>query len=148
LTQETGMQQEVRDDVAKQRIVALFGDSLLMDAVEASLEDHRDLGVIRVHTTVADGAQRLKSLCPDLVIVDLNDTNAQFVLPLLQDLPDVPLLCLDANCSKVISLSCRQYTARTSSDLAHLIKTQTAGPATEVAPAQLLLNGVHEQVLH
>ena len=142
------MPAEVRGDMSKQRIVALFGDSLLMDTVEASLEDHKDLGVIRIHTAVTEVAQRLKALCPDLVIVDLNDTHAQFVLPLLKDLPQVPLLCLDANCSKVISLSSRQYTALTSNDLAHLIKIQTANAGSPVEPVHMLFNGIREQILH
>lgn len=137
----------IRAIMSKQRIVALYGDSLLMDTVEASLEGHPEVGVIRIHTTVADAAKRMKSLCPDLVILDLNDANAQLVMPFLKDLPGVPLLCLDASCSKVISLSSRQYTALTSNDLAHLINMQTASGENGIEPSPLMLNTIAEEIL-
>ena len=48
------------------RIVVLFGDSLLMDTVEASLGENPELGVMRVHTNVPDIGARLKSVQPHL----------------------------------------------------------------------------------
>lgn len=138
----------LRGTMSKQRIVALFGDSLLMDTVEASLETHQELGVIRIHTTVTDAAERLKILCPDLVILDLSDTSAHLVMPFLKDLPGVPLLCLDVTCSRVISLSCQQYTALTSSDLAHLIKSQTSSRnMAGIDTSTMVLNTMREEIL-
>ena len=138
----------LRGSMSKQRIVALFGDSLLMDSVEASLGTHEELGVIRIDTSIADATQRLKTMCPDLVILDLSDLNAHLVLPFLRDLPGVPLLCLDISCNKVISLSSQQYTALTSKDLAHLIKAQTSteNMAGIEAPA-VVLNTLREEIL-
>jgi DNA-binding NarL/FixJ family response regulator len=121
--------------VNKQRLVVLFGDSLLMDTVEAGLEDSQDLGVMRIHTTVADVEERLKSLAPDLVILDLNTPHLAFIVPFLRDRPGIPLLGLDVTCSKVVALSSQQYLAFTADDLAELIRTQAANGAAQAVPA-------------
>jgi hypothetical protein len=130
------------DRVEEQHLVVLFGDSLFMDAVEASLEDCAGLGVIRIHATVADIAERLASLCPDLVILDMSAPQAQFILPFLQDQPDVPLLCLDVTRSKVLALSRQQYPTRTARELLDVIQRHV--PATvpaEARPDQTLDGG-------
>ncbi len=111
----------------KQRIVVLFGDTLLMDTVEASLREYQELGVVRIHNTVVDVVEHLKALCPDLVIFDVGDSHSQFLLPLLREQPDIPLLCLDVTCSTVIALSCQQYTALTAHDLVQVIQLQVSG---------------------
>jgi hypothetical protein len=112
--------------MGKQRLVALYGDNLLMDTVEASLAGKEGLGVIRIHTTVNGVVERLKALGPDLVIFDMNDPNSWFVFALLRERPGTPLLCLDITQSKVIALNCWQFTALTADDLAEVIQLQTA----------------------
>ena len=78
------------NQMTEQRLVVLFGDSLFMDTVEARLEDNQELGVMRIHSTVADVMGRLKSLCPDFVIVDVNTYQSKFALPFLQEQPGMP----------------------------------------------------------
>lgn len=111
----------------KQRVLALFGNSLLMDAVEASLTGNCDLSVIRMHNTVASAAERLSSLGPDLIILDLNDLHSDLIVSLLRDQPHIPLLCVDITSSKVVALSCQQYTVLTVNDLLEVIELQTGG---------------------
>jgi hypothetical protein len=108
------------------RVIALFGDSLLIDTVEASLQIRQGLGVVRVQSTTADALERLKALCPDLIIFDLNDPNSQLVVPFFRDHHGTPLLCLDVTCSKVLALSCHHYTATSACDLERLIYQETA----------------------
>lgn len=106
--------------------VVLFGNSLLMDTVEASLGDQRQLGVLRVHTTVADVGARLGSLRPDLVIFDLDVPHPSLILSLLKDHPGVPLLGLGVTRSTVVALSSQQYDVLTANDLAEVIQQQIA----------------------
>ena len=110
----------------KQQLVALFGDSLLIDTVEASLQNREELGIVRIQNGVNDVAERLKAVCPDLIILDSNDPNTQFLLPFFKEQASVPLLCLDVSCNTVVALSCQHYTARTTNDLTHVIQMQTA----------------------
>jgi hypothetical protein len=113
--------------MTRQRVIALFGDSLLIDTIEASLQDNKELGIVRIHASVNDVLGRIKALCPDLVILDSQDPHTQFILPFFREESSVPLLCLDVSCSKVVALSCQHYTAVSANDLAQIIRLQTGG---------------------
>jgi hypothetical protein len=115
-----------------QRIV-LVGDSLLMDAVEASLNDSLKLGLLRIHGNPAQTAERLRSLAPDLVIFDMNTPQLQAIVPLLKDHPQVRLLGLDAQSSQVVALSGQPYTTLSASDLADIIFGDRGHEANEPA---------------
>lgn len=115
------------DHMTEQRLVVLFGDSLFMDTVEARLENSQELGVVRIHCTVTDVVGRLKSLGPDFVILDTSAHESQFALLFLQEQPGVPLLCLDVTCSKVVTLSSKKHTIRTTDELVQLIREQVFG---------------------
>ena len=110
--------------MTEQRLVVLFGDSLFMDTVEARLEDNQELGVMRIHSTVADVMGRLKSLCPDFVIVDVNTHHSKFTLPLLQEQPGTPILCLDVTSNEVVTLSSQQHAIHTTDELVQLVREQ------------------------
>jgi hypothetical protein len=112
----------------KRPLVVLLGDSLLIDTVEATLGDNQDLGVVRMHTTVTDVGERLKSLNPDVIIFDLDGPHSQFVLPFLRERPGVPLLGLDITCNRVIGLTGQHYTTLTMNDLTHVIQAQLLCP--------------------
>lgn len=106
--------------------VVLFGSSLLMDTVEASLGNQRDLGVLRIHTTVADVRERMCSLHPDLVIFDLDVPQPSLILSFLKDHPGVPLLGLGVTRSTVVALSSQQFDVLTANDLTEVIHRQIA----------------------
>ena len=111
----------------QRRLIILFGDSLLMDAVEAGLADRPDIDLVRVRSALVEFETRVKSLCPDLVIFDFDTVHSQFVIPLLRARPEIPLVGLDFNSNQVVVLSGRAHTARTAQELARLIQTETAG---------------------
>ena len=117
--------------MTEQRLVVLFGDSLFMDTVEARLENSQELGVMRIHSTVADVMGRLKSLSPDFVIVDVKTHHSKFTLPLLQEQPGTPILCLDVNNNQVVTLSSQQHAVRTTDELVQLVREQAYGEIGE-----------------
>lgn len=112
--------------MATKKVVALFGDSLLIDTVEVGLQRSHDLGVVRVLGSEGNALDSLSALSPDLIIFEMNDGNANMVLPLLQAHHNIPLLCLDVTCSKVVSVSCHHHSATSANDLERLIHQQTA----------------------
>ena len=113
------------------RIVVLYGDSLLMDTVEASLTESEELGVMRIHNTVTGAGERIRSLHPDVVIFDWDGTHESFLLPFMREQPGVPLLGLDITASQVIVLSSQRYATPTVNDLAKVIHLQTFHGARE-----------------
>jgi DNA-binding NarL/FixJ family response regulator len=121
--------------MGQRQLVVLFGESLFLESVEACLAQEPDLGVMRVHTTVDDVGRRLASINPDLVVIDWNAPYCEFALAFLQARPGVPVLCLDMNCSKVVVLTSRSYTAANSEDLVQIVRDQACnghGPSTQL----------------
>lgn len=117
------------------QVVVLFGDSLLMDGVEASLAEQQELDVIRVDTTINNVGQHLQAIAPDLVIFDLDLPFSSQIVPLLREQPGIPFIGLDAQCSEAIALSSQQYTALSANDLVKVIQIQTTTrPAQAVDP--------------
>jgi hypothetical protein len=112
----------------EQRVVALYGSSLLMDIVEASLGNNQELGVVRVGGSGSSMVvERLKSLCPDMIVVDSSQPDAQFVLSFFKDRAGVPVLCLDSDSNKAMILSCQHYTSLTTTDLTDLVQSHASG---------------------
>lgn len=110
----------------KRDIVVLFGSSLLMDTVEASLAQKRSLDLIRIQADDVDWWRCISVLGPDLVIFDWGLPCSQ-ALYMLRDQPGLPLIGLDATTNSVIALSSRQYSPMNSNDLTKLIHTQSCG---------------------
>jgi hypothetical protein len=110
-----------------QRVVALYGNSLLMDIVEASLGKTQELGVVRVDGSSSGAVERLKSLRPDMIVVDSSEPDSQFVISFFKDRAGVPLLCLDPDCNKAMLLSCQHYTSLTTTDLTDLVQSYASG---------------------
>ena len=109
-----------------QHLLVLFGDSLLMDTVEASLEKKQDVGVVRIRAAVPDVGALLKTLFPDLVIFDWDSPFSRAVVASVRELAGIPLLGLDVACKRVVVVSGEQYTVQTSVDLAEVISMHTA----------------------
>jgi hypothetical protein len=119
----------------ERQLIILFGDSLLMDAVEAGLADRPEIDLVRVRSAILEFEKRVKSISPDLIIFDFDTIHSQFVAPLLRARPHVPLVGLDFSSNQVVVLSGRAYTTRTAQELTDLIQTQTAGPAQVLSSA-------------
>jgi hypothetical protein len=134
--------------MGNQRLVVLFGDSLLMDGVEASLAVMPELGVMRIHTTVQDVRECLMSLRPDLVIFDWETSQAQLLVSVLRDQPGVTLLGLDVTSRKVVVVSSHQFTPLTADDLAQVIQKQTSQRIGQIDPDSLLPDEWRTEILH
>lgn len=107
------------------QVIVLFGDSLLMDGVEASLADQHEMDVIRMDATINNVGQHLQRIAPDLVIFDLDLPFSTQIVPLLQEQPGIPFIGLDAQCSEVITLSSQHFNALSANDLVKVIQMQT-----------------------
>ena len=108
----------------KRPLVVLLGDSLLLDSVAVSLGAGRQLGVIRLGTSVTDIEERLKSLKPELIIFELDTPRSPAILSSLREQSETVLLGLDPTCSQVIVLNSNQHVTRTMKELCHLVQTE------------------------
>lgn len=108
------------------QVVVLFGDSLLMDAVEASLGDRQGVSVVRIPTTIHNVEAYIDSLTPDFIIFDWDAPYTEVIISFLRYRPGIPLLGIDVATSRVIALSSLPYPALAVSDLAQVVRMETA----------------------
>jgi hypothetical protein len=130
------------------RLVVLFGDSLLMDGVEASLRASQSLAVMRILDTVANLRECLQSLQPDMVIFDWDTPQAQLIVSVLRDQPGVTLLGLDVHSRKVIIVSSHQYTPLSVSELVQVIQSQPFHKLKGIDPNSIMLGEWKAEFLH
>ena len=101
--------------MAKSPLVALLGNSLIIDGVAESLASRHPWDVVRIDIT--DFEQRIKSLKPDLIVYELENPKSSSILSLLSEQPGTLLLGLDSSSSRVIVMNSHQHITRTMQDL-------------------------------
>jgi len=109
--------------MATQPLIVLFGDSLILDSIEASLADDLDFSLLRLRTAHAEVARRLQAVDPVLVIFDLDAPSLQSIIPFLRADPGVPLLGVDVNGDVAVSLTCAHHAVQNLIDLQGIIRT-------------------------
>ena len=112
----------------ERRVVVLYGASLFVAGVEASLRDRPGLDVVRIDAALPDAGRRLKSLRPDVIIFDSGDARL-VALPdmtqLLRDNPGVLVIGLDLTNNEVTVVSSQQRSATKVEDLVEAIQMGT-----------------------
>ena len=106
----------------KRHRVILYGSSVFIAGVEASLADRPGLDVVRVDATLPDAEQRLVGLRPGVVIFDLTVPDSPSAVSFLKEHPGLSLIGLDPNSDTVYVLSSQQHTVLTAGDLARVIE--------------------------
>ena len=107
-------------------LIALLGESLLMDGVAVSLEDREVLEVMRLDASIPDIGGCLRFLAPDVVVFELDIPQYSSIVSLLRQQPGIRLLGLEPDSNRVVVLNSRHHSARTMGDLYHVVQT-TAG---------------------
>ena len=115
----------------QQKTAALYGNSLFMAGVEASLRHRQGLAVTRIDAALPNAEDHLDALRPDVVIFDLDAPHAPFVISFLRGHPGLRLVGLALSDNDVMVLSSQQYTAMSSDDLAQVIQNIEKGEASE-----------------
>lgn len=125
-----------------QHLVLLFGESLLLDSVEARLAGCEAVSVMRLRTAAPEVAARLYSLNPDLIIFDLDGDNFRSLIPFLRMESGAPLLGLDINCNQVVTLVPQRHTVLNLEDLCQVIAGKIIAGQIDLADplGQLTLN--------
>lgn len=113
------------------RTVILYGNSLAVSSVGASLRECDGLRVLPVSTGAADAVSELIELQPDVVIFDLSATQPNFAVALLQTRPGLLLVGVDLKTDKALVLSSQTSDVLTTEDLLHLIESHADGRGEE-----------------
>jgi DNA-binding NarL/FixJ family response regulator len=86
-------------------VLALCGESVLIEGIEASLRDHEGVEIVRLGTAQPGAVQVLDGLSPDIIIFDLAPIQLSCVFTFLQTHTDVVLIGLDIDCDQALFLS-------------------------------------------
>jgi len=106
-------------DVNKRRVL-LFGDSLILAGVRASLEPYAYLEIIQVDDSVENLLETIHSLSPAVIIFDLMAVQPGFQFSLLLQ-PGLLLVGIDPETQQAVVWSGRQEAAVAAADLIKII---------------------------
>lgn len=106
------------------RTVVLFGNSLVMSSIGASLRDRGDLQLVTLDARAPDAAQRLQALGPDVVLFDLATAEPDFAVTLLKQHTRLLLIGVDLTTAKMLVLSGHESSMLTTEDLMNVIQKQ------------------------
>ena len=105
------------------RSVLLFGQSLLLSLVAASLEQSPGLRVAQARTW-ADARRVLAEHIPDVLIFDLTDAGESHLLPLLFKNPRLLLVGLDVETNQAVLLSGKEAQSLTLNQIKEIIESR------------------------
>ena len=121
------MESPVGEGEQAEKTVVLFGSSLAVSSIGASLQGCAGLRVLAVDGAAHGAAQRLRALRPDVVLFDLAAVPSDFAIDLWKARPSTLLIGMDLLAGKALVLSGRPTLARTTGDLLELIRRHKAG---------------------
>jgi len=104
------------------RMLALCGESLLMEGIEASLQDREGVEIVLLDTSSPDEVQVLDKLSPDIIVFDLTPNQLSSVSTFLRTRTDVVLIGLDIDSDLALCLSGEWRRLPTVADLIQLIE--------------------------
>lgn len=111
------------------RTVVLYGNSLVVSSVGASLQRDSGLEVLPIDVSSPGAAARLEGLHPDVVIFDLATVRPELNISLWKAHPNVLLIGMDLARDEVLVLSGQPATARSPKELRELVNGPKRGLA-------------------
>ena len=125
------------------RTVVLYGKSLVMTSLAASLARRPRLILHQLDASTPDLAHQIRSRMPDVLVFDLATAHPGYAIALLREHPRLLLIGVDMQHAQALVLSGQQYQALTIDDLALVIETEPASGSGSDADTHLG-GGSHE----
>ncbi len=113
------------------RTVVLYGNSLVVSSVGASLQGRAGLRVLPLDAALPDAAGQLSALQPDVIIFDLATTLPNDAIRLWKALPALLLIGVDLAKGTALVLSGQTARALTTDDLLHVIESHATSESSE-----------------
>ena len=106
------------------RVLALCGESLLIEGIEASLQDREGVEIVLLDTSRSGAVQILDELNPDIILFDLTPSQLNCVFTYLRTRTDVVLIGLDIDRDLALFLSGEWRRLPTVAELMQAIETR------------------------
>lgn len=108
----------------QQTVVALLGDSMMMDGIAVSLTKYETITPIRLDPATTNLKDCLQTIAPDLIIFELGTIWFHAILSLLSERPGLLLVGMDLECSRVIIMNSHQYQTKSIEELTQLFQDE------------------------
>jgi hypothetical protein len=102
--------------------IVLYGGSLFIAGLDASLSSIPGLEIERVEADAGNDMERVRAAKPDVIIVELGIASCNLTLTLMTKFPGVTLIALDPESDRLLTLSVQEHTAWAVADLVKLIQ--------------------------
>ena len=112
------------EQVIDVRVLALCGESLLIEGIEASLQDREGVEIVLLDTSRSGAVQILDELNPDIILFDLTPSQLNCVFTYLRTRTDVVLIGLDIDRDLALFLSGEWRRLPTVAELMQAIETR------------------------
>jgi hypothetical protein len=106
------------------RVLALCGESMLIEGIEASLRDRQGVEIVLLDTSQPDASLLLDKLSPDIIVFDLAPSQLSCIFTFLRKHTDIVLIGLDINSDLALFLSGGWCMLPTVADLIQVIETR------------------------
>jgi len=106
------------------RTVVLYGNSLVVSSIGASLRERAGLQILTIDAALPDAAQQLSAPRPDVVIFDLATAQPDFAIALWKAQPNILLIGVDLKTGHALVLSGQASRVLTTDDLLHVIESR------------------------
>jgi hypothetical protein len=106
------------------RLLALCGESLLIESIEASLRDREGVEIVLLDNSQPSADQVLNKLSPDVILFDLTPSQLSRMFSFLGTHTDVVLIGLDLNRDLALFLSGEWRRLPTVADLMQVIEAR------------------------
>jgi hypothetical protein len=106
----------------KTKKVILYGGSLFIAGLDASLSAIPGLDIQRVEAYAGNDLEQVRAYEPDVIVVELGVASKNMTLTLLQRFPGVTLIGLDPESDRLLVLSVQHQTALAAADLVKVIQ--------------------------
>jgi len=93
------------EKVSGVRVLALCGNSVLIEGIKASLRDREGVEIVLLDTYQPGAVQVLDKLSPDIIVFDLTPSQLSYIFAFLRTHTDVVLIGLDIDCDLALFLS-------------------------------------------
>jgi len=110
-------------------IVLIIGNTVLMDGVEACLQDLQMDNLVHWNAIGTECEKDLKACHPRLIIFERDAPCANILLTLLKDNPGTHLLGVDCQCQHVLIMNSFQIQTRSMNDLQRIVQDIAGGRA-------------------
>ena len=107
----------------RQRVI-LYGDSLILETVGASLQKHPQLEVIALSNPCPSAGQ-LAAMKPDVILFDMGAPHPEAAFSLLATCPGLLLVGVDPDRNRAMAWSGQQLRELSTSDLVGVIRRQS-----------------------